>query len=803
VSAVFKSYLKIALRNLAKQKIYSIINIMSLAVGLAGAILILLFVQNELSYDRFHDNADNLYRVFVIWHAEDGSIERTFRGITMPMGPAMEEEFPEIRHSVRVSNDYATIRTEGKLFSEKVTQVDKSFFQAFSFPLIAGNPNSVFSQANALVLSENQARKYFGDANPIGRTLTLISGQDQGDFVVTGVSAQPPSNSTISFDILIDIESANGLNMNASWVDNWAGFAWQTYILVDGGSSADSILQKFPDFTKRHYAPFIEELRARKDWKGTKTPMSFGLQPLPRVHLDPYVTGSLNLNAVLILSGIGLIVLFIACINFINLSIGRASARSLEVGMRKVLGAVRRQLIRQFWGEFLVITGLAVIAGLVLAELLLPTFNRLSGRSLSLGEMLQPANFLGLLALFIIVGVASGSYPALVMSRFRPVEIFRGKLRIGGKNPLTKALVVVQFFLSVFLIIATIIMGRQIHFMLSTDPGFDKEGVVVISTQEPEAEAGNTVMKLFRERLSQQPNIVSVSGTSTRIGNVGLYPFKKDGREVDVYQNRVDFDFFKTMGIEVVQGRVFSPQFATDTDGVVVNEKLLKELEIEDPIGRPLKGYYIPLTIIGVVRDYIIEDFRHSIIPALHHIKPNWGISQMLVRISPQNIFGTLSVLERTWRDIQPNKPFLYSFLDETMEAMYNEEKRWGAIVGYSSGLAVLIACMGVFGLTSIAVSRRTKEIGIRKVLGATVPQIITILTREFIWLVGIANLIGWPVAYLAMRALLNNYYYRISLGIQYFLLAGVLSLSVALLTTTFLAVRAAVVNPVVSLRYE
>ncbi len=800
---MFNNYIKIALRSLAKQKIYSGINILGLAVGLAGAILILLFAQNELSYDRFHENADKLYRVFVIWHAEDGSIERTFRGVTMPMGPAMEENFPEIRHSIRVSNDYATVRIEGRLFNEKVTQVDKSFFQAFSFPLIAGNPTSVLSQPNAIVLSENQARKYFGDADPIGKNLILISGQEQGDFVVTGVSAQPPSNSTISFDILIDIESANRLNMNARWVDNWAGFGWQTYILVYGRSSVDSILQKLPDFTKQHYAPFIEELRVRKGWKGTESPISFGLQPITRVHLDPYVTGSLNLSAVFILSGIGLIVLFIACINFTNLAIGRASTRSLEVGMRKVLGAVRAQLIRQFWGEFLVITGIAVIAGLLLAEILLPTFNRLSGRSLSLGEMLQPANFLSLLALFIIVGIASGSYPALVMSRFRPVEIFRGKLRIGGKNPLTKTLVVVQFGLSVFLIIATIIMGRQIHYMLSADPGFQKEGVVVISTQEPEAEAGNTVMKRFRERLSQQPNIVSISGTSTRIGNVGVYPFKKDGREVDVYQNRVDYDFFKTMGIEVAQGRVFSPQFATDTDGVVVNEKLLKELEIENPIGQPLKDYYVPLTIIGVVRDYIIEDFRHSIIPALHHIKPNWGISQMLVRISPENISGTLSLLERTWKDIQPNKPFLYSFLDETMEAMYNEEKRWGAIVGYSSGLAVLIACMGVFGLTSIAVSRRTKEIGIRKVLGASVLQIINILTREFIWLVGIANLFGWPLAYLVMRTLLNNYYYRISLEIQYFLLAGVLSLSVALLTTSFLAVRAAVVNPVVSLRYE
>jgi putative ABC transport system permease protein len=547
----------------------------------------------------------------------------------------------------------------------------------------------------------------------------------------------------------------------------------------------------------------MERFRQRGSWKGEGHPISFGFQPISRVHLDPNVTGSLNLSAILILSGIALIVLIIACINFMNLSIGRASSRSLEVGMRKVLGAGRRQLINQFWGEFLIITGIAMVAGWVLAEILLPTFNRLSGRVLSLREIFQPANFLILLALFVVVGIASGSYPALIMSRFRPVEIFRGKLRIGGKNPMTKALVVVQFTLSVFLIIATIIMGRQIHFMLTADPGFDKEGVVGIQTQEPDAEAGNAILKIFREPLSQQPNIVSLSGTTGTLGMVATYPFKKDEREIDVYQNRVDYDFFKTMGIDVVQGRAFSPAFATDTDGVVVNERLIKELEIEDPIGKPLEGFYIPLTIIGVVKDYVFADFRNDILPALHHIKPTWRMRAILVRIAPQNIGETISLLERTWKDIQPNKPFLYSFLDEEMEEMYNEERRWGAIVGYSTGLAVVIACMGIFGLTSITVSRRTKEIGIRKVLGAKVVQIIHTLTKEFIWLVGIANIIGWPLAYLAMRSLLNNYFYRISLGVQYFLLAGILSFSVAVLTTAFLAVRAALADPIDSLRYE
>ena len=800
---MFKNYLKIAIRNLTKQKIYSVINILGLAVGLAGAILIFLFVRNELSYDRFHENAEDLYRVYVIHHAEDGSVDRTFRGVTMPMGPAMEEYFPEITHSIRVDSNYATIRAEGKLFSERVTQVDRSFFQAFSFPLITGNPTSVFSQGNSMVLTENHARKYFGNVNPIGKTLSVTYGQEKGDFVVTGVAEQPPSNSSITFDILIHIESGNRLQMNKMWQDNWSAFGWQTYVLLNNKNSVRSIMDKFTNFTSLYYTPYIEKVRSRQDWKGKGSPLSFELQPIANVHLDPYVKGSLNLSAIITLSGIALIVLVIACINFMNLSISRASIRSLEVGMRKVLGAGRRQLIHQFWGEFLVITGIAMTAGLVLAEVLLPVFNRLSGRILSLREIFQPTNFLILLALLIIVGIASGSYPALVMSGFRPVEILRGKLRIGGKRPLTRALVVVQFALSIFLIIATIIMGRQIHFMLTADPGFNKEGVVVISVQESEAKASNTTLKLFRERLSQQPNIVSISGTSTRIGNVGVYPFKKDGQEVEVYQNRVDYDFFKTMGIEVVQGRTFSPEIATDTDGVVVNEKLLKELGIEDPLGKPLKGYYMPLTIIGVVKDYVFDDFRNSILPALHHNKPTSRISQVLVRISPQNISGTLSLLEKTWKEIQPDKPFLYSFLDDMMEAMYNEEKRWGAIVGYSSALAVIIACMGIFGLTSIAVNRRTKEIGIRKVLGASVPQIIDILIREFIWLVGIANIISWPLAYFAMKMLLDNYYYRISLAPQYFILAGVLSLLIAVLTTIFLALKAAVSNPVESIRYE
>ena len=800
---MFKNYIKIAWRILTKHKIYSAINILGLAVGLAGAILTFLFVQNELSYDRFHENKDNIYRIYTNWHAEDGGIERTFQGVVMPMGPAVEESFPEVTHSTRLSPARVTVKTAENLYNERILMVDKNFFEVFSFPLISGLASSVFSQENSLVLSEEHAQKYFGIDNPVGQTLTLISGQDMGDFVVAGVTKQPPNNSSINFNVIIDIESANRLNLNEMWLNNWEAFGWQNYVLLQNGTSTDNLIPKFEGFISQHFASFIGIYKNRRGWNGEGSPISFSFQPLTRVHLDPNVNGSLNLMAIFILVGIAVIILFIACINFMNLSIGRASTRSREVGVRKVLGANHKQLKRQFWGEYFIITGISMMTGLVLTEILLPIFNRLSNKSLTLKAAFQPLNLLILVALFFIVGFFSGSYPALVMSRFRPVESLKGKMKFGGNNVLTRSLVVIQFALSVFLIIATIVMGRQINFMLTADPGYNKDGVVIISAQEPDAEASNTFLKLYRDRLSQESNVVSVSGMAGGIGDVAVYPFNKEGREIEVYQNRVDYDYFKTMEIAVTMGRTFSPEYPTDVEGVVVNEKLLKELEITDPIGKPLEGYSVPLTIIGVVKDYINQDFRLDILPAIHFIRPTWRIRSIIVRITPRNLSETLLMLEKNWNEIQPNKPFIYSFLDETFQELYEEERRWGAIVTSSSVLAILIACMGIFGLTSITVNRRTKEIGIRKVLGANVPQVIHTITKEFIILVGLANIIGWPVAFFAMRALLNNYYFRVSLGIQYFLLVGVLSISIALLTTAFLALRAAMANPVDTLRCE
>jgi len=800
---MFKNNIKIAWRILTKHKIYSAINILGLAVGLAGGILTFLFVQNELSYDRFHQNSDNIYRIYTNWLEEDGSIESSFSGVVMPMGPVLEESFPEITHSVRLAPARVTVKIAENLSNERILMVDKNFFEVFSFPLLAGLKSSVFSQENAVILSEHYAQKYFGTDNPLGQTMTIISGQESEDFVVSGVAKQPPINSSINFTMLIDIESANRLNLNKMWLNNWSGFGWQNYVVLQNGISPESILPRFDSFIPQNFASFIDLNKKRSGWKGDGFPLSFSFQPLTRVHLDPNVSGSLNLKAIFILGAIAVIILFIACINFMNLSIGRASTRSREVGVRKVLGANHKQLKRQFWGEFFIITGISMMTGLLLTELLLPIFNRLSNKNLTLATAFQPLNLLILLTLFFFVGIVSGSYPALVMSRFSPVESLKGKMKIGGKNALTRSLVVVQFSLSVFLIIATIVMGRQINFMLTSDPGFNTDGVISISAQEPDAEASNTLLKLFRDRLSQESNVVSVSGTGNDIGDVAVYPVEKDGQEIFVSQGRVDYDYFKTMEIDVTMGRTFSPEYATDVESVVVNEKFIKTFEITDPIGKPLEGYSVPLTIIGVVEDYINQDFRREILPGILFMRPSWRIRNLIVRVTPQNLSDTLKIMEKNWNQIQPNKPFIYSFLDEDFKNLYAEEKRWGAIVTSSSVLAILIACMGIFALTSINVNRRTKEIGIRKVLGANVLQIIQTLTKEFVFLVGLANIIGWPIAFFTMRTVLNNYHFRISLGVSYFLLAGVLSLSVALMTSAFLAVRAAMANPVDTLHCE
>ncbi|MFC1724186.1 ABC transporter permease [candidate division KSB1 bacterium] len=796
---MFKNYLKIALRNIKKHKVYSFINISGIAIGLACVILLSLFVENEITYDSFHKNKDRMYKVYAGINKKDGSLDWNLRSMFVPNAPAMKEFFSEIQYITRMKDWEFTVQYNEKLFNESITLVDKPFFEMFTFPLIQGDPQTVLAQQNSIVLTHELAKKYFGNENPVGKTLTLILGDYSNDYCVTGISEKPPSNSTVKFQMAADIECLRQFG-ESSYLENWNMFAIPNYVVLKNKELYNNVIEKFPAFEKQYYSSLI----GRWAEKRGPDPISFGLQKMNEVHLDNGVTGSPQMDTILILTGIALTILIIACINFINLSISMSSLRSIEIGIRKVFGADRKQLVRQFWSESVIITFIAMTAGIFIACLLLPSFSRFSEKELNIDNLLNINNILILLILTIVIGVISGSYPAFIMSGFKSVTILKGKLKLGGKNYFTRLMVVIQFSLSVFLIVSTIVMGEQIKYLLNMDLGFNKEGVVTIDVQERNPASSDMVFTRFKDKLNSYDSIINISASSSPFGLpywTGFY--NKEGIEFDYYFSKVEYDIFKTMNIDIVEGRSFSKDYSTDITSVIINQKFANKIGLENPVGKQLDIFDTKLTIIGIVKDFKIGNLEYEIYPALFHMLNTSSLNNIMVRISTQNLPEKIELMRKTWKDIKPDKPFIYSFLDDKIKAQYDNEKRWGAIIRYSAGFAVLIACMGIFGLTSLTINRKVKEIGIRKVLGAKFHQIIKFMLKEFILMAAISNIIAWPAAYYALDKYLENYFYKISLDPQYFILSAALSIIIVTGTIIYLVAKAASANPVDSLRNE
>ncbi|MCP4724720.1 MAG: FtsX-like permease family protein [bacterium] len=809
--AMIKNYIKIAFRNLVKQKVISYINILGLSIGLACSLLIYLYVEDELSFDKFHEKGDSIYRIAKMEYNKNNEIEFQSASLPAVMSEPFLEYFPEVETLTRWTGSSCVVASGEKMFPEEVRMADKSFFEIFSFPLISGDPAVVLSQDNMVVISQSYAEKYFGDEDPVGKTLIMTFGQIQREYIVSGISENCPSNSTLEFDIVISIQ-----NLVWAWypeaLTSWGDFSIPFYLHLKPGVEPGQLENRFEAFIEHSFESEIERWRSRGFWEGKGHPFAFRLQNIKDVHLEHEVVGSSDPKYSMILAGIALIVLVIATINFMNLSVGRSSLRSKEIGIRKVMGAGRKQLVRQFWSESLIITFISMLIGLLIAWLVIPTFNDLSGKILTMGSFFQTRNIGALIFLILLVGIIAGSYPAILMARFRPVEILRGKLKFGGRNILTKSLVVLQFSLAVILVISTIVLSGQLNYLLSMDLGYDREGLIVARIQEIEDDESVKVVDQFRQRLQQSSNIINVSGTSVSFGRgLSSYPLDIDGKEIILHQFRIEYDYLKTIGVNVIQGRDFSRQFATDTLSVIVNKKFVEVMGKDDVLGKTIgevtgvssKFYPHKLRIIGVVDNYNVTTLTREINPVILMMEPGWRMSFMLVRISTENITETIDMLRNTWKEIKPDKPFDYRFHDEDIESQYNDEKRWSAIIQYSSIMAVLIACMGIFGLTSISINRRIKEIGLRKVLGADLKQIIKLVTGEFILLVILANLIAMPISLKVMDAVLSGYHYRISIGIQYFLFAGFLTVFVALITIVYLSVKAALTNPADSLRCE
>lgn len=815
-----KNELKIAIRFLLKFKIYSLINILSLAVGLACCILILLFVQHEWSYDRFHGKGDRLYRLITARKAPDGSVRKVAIH-PYPMRDALLQDFPDIEHAARFTNEpRAIVRYGEHVFGEQIWFSDPDALQMFTFPLIAGNPATALQNPDGLVISQSIAQKYFGDQNPLGATLTIRMREQDFPFVVTGVMADIPDNSSIRFDFLAPMSGYPGIK-SPHFAANWNSSQTLLYLALAEEASAAELESKLPALVDKHLSERIASSRRDGSLSDDNDAWQLRLQPITAIHSNPEVRWGMqptgNPTNSYILIAIALLVLAIACINFTSLAIGRSAARAREVGVRKVLGASRLRLIRQFWGEALLLTLIALLLGIGLAELFLPTFNNLVGKELSLFSAGMWQTWLGLLALLPLVGLLAGSYPALVLSGFQPVQALKNlpflqNAHAGARNRLRQGLVVVQYTLSVLFIIATLVMYEQLRFIDSKDLGFDSDAVLAIRAYSRDQESIQ-VLDRFRTALQAHPQVLQVSGCTISFGQGwSRQRWISEGRPRDVYDFRVDPNFAATMGLRLLEGRFFSQQFPSDiTDAVVVNEALVREFGWQEPIvGRRLDGWGENVTgagpdpvIIGVVKDYHFSSLHEAIQPAVLHLTPDWPIIHILVRIDPQDIAGAIALLKQTWQQVHPQAPFEYRFVDEDINRQYLAEQRWSQILLYSAVFAIMIASMGLFGLALLNIRQRTKEIGIRKILGATVTNVIALLSRSFIKMVLLANLVAWPLAWWVMNQWLQNFAYRIEIGWWVFALGGGLALVIALVTVSAQAIRAATANPVDSLRYE
>ena len=817
------NYAKIALRSLLKNKVYSLINVVGLSIGTAFCILTFLFVRQEWTYDQFHQHADHIYRVYVQVDGPDGERVRMADYMPMALGPALEEGVPEIARTVRLaagrSAEYKDRRVRVEYgehkFDEKMLLVDPVFLQIFSFPLQHGDPETALSSAHSVVLSAATARRYFGDQDPVGKRLAVGPSWRGGrfeDFTVAGVFAPLPDNSSIRFDLVFPYENAPFLINREP--DEWRP-SCNVYVQLEEGAQPTAVEERIASVAKEHMLqPGMDE-----------DALQFFLQPLDELHTDTGMATWIGhgLRAAsdpfysYILSGITGLVLLIACINFANLAIGRAAVRGKEIGVRKVVGASRRQLACQFGGEALLLSFASLGLGVALAEISLSLFNAVTLRNLVL-DYTRLSTLFAFLCLGGAVALLAGSYPTLMLANFHPVQVLRGRLQLGGTSRFGRALVVVQFVFSVLLVISAVVMRQQMRLLHEKDLGYNQEQVVVVSTSALPEFAG--LQGKLKDSYLQHSKVVAVTtvrhAIMDEIWNSAKPVKRPDGGEVGVRQFFVDYDFLETLEMQLVEGRDFSAEFGADRAGaMVVNQALVEVMGWEEPVGQTVE-FTDPKsarlqksdgigTVIGVVRDFHFFSLHRQVQPAALLLNSSIGNESklVLVRIRPEGVRETLAFLNQQWRQIAPDADFRFSFLDQDIERYYREEERWERIVSYAALLAVFVACLGALGLTALAVHQRTKEIGIRKVLGATVPSVVALLSGQFIRLVGLANLIAWPVVYFAMGRWLEGFAYRIELGIELFLAGGAMTLVVVLATVSAQAVKAALTNPVEALRYE
>jgi putative ABC transport system permease protein len=813
-------YIKIAIRNLSKQKILAFINVFGLSVGIACFSLFLLYAINEFSYDRFHKNGQDIYRV-VQWFSGDKDREPGGEASSnTPVGPAMKAEIPGVEDFARFQSGWGEhfVKIDNRVNRSPLSFADAQILKIFSFKLIAGNANEALKDPHSLVLTREKAMQLFGKTNVVGKRID-IKMDDHSDpfegFTVGAVVENIPVNSTIQFEMLGNFDYILNTPDGKESAGNWhMTIGIDTYIKMRKGSHLANEQRQLAEFRHKYYSDEEVFMRKAGRWDGkTPFPFSFRLQPLREMHtsvnIDAGAPGSTtNPKNLWILISIAGGILLIACINFTTLAIGRSAGRAKEVGIRKVIGSGRNKLIYQFLTESVLLSILSGALGLILANTLLPFFNHLCGKNLSFSISQFPELIWILAGLVLLVGILAGTYPALVLSGFKPVEVLKSRIRLGGSNYFTKSLVTFQFAISIGLIISTLIIFGQLHFLRSKNLGLTKENVLVINAGGVDTKK---IYPLFRQALQSQRQIIGVAGASIGLGEGqgqmgGGYTFKD--KNFGVIEYPVDQYYLKTLDMHLITGRNFDLSVANDTAGaIIINEAMAKTIlgtTSEKAIGQQITGRGNNMkTIIGVIKDFNFESLNREVRPQLFTMPAYFAPVKIFVRFSPGDPADAIAVLQKTWKNIVPDLPFESSFLDEDLNRFYKSEEKWSCIVGWAGGISISLACLGLFGLAALAALNRTKEIGIRKVLGASVIALVRLLSRDFLKLVLIAIVIASPVAWYFMNKWLLDYPYRINIGWWVFAITGSIALLIAFLTISFQAVKVAIANPVTSLRTE
>jgi putative ABC transport system permease protein len=801
---MFIHSLKITLRHLRKRKGISLINIAGLIIGVVGFILIALFVQDELSYDRYHEKADRIYRVNV--RAVANNTEFYGAAACTPMAEALVREFPEVEASTRLHRfGVPLVRYKDKVISEeRFWSADPTFFDVFSAPFLKGDPKTALTEPYSVVLTRSTAEKYFGSENPIGKTLNT---DRRRDWLVTGVVEDVPRTSHFHYDFLGSMNTFE-YSRNQNWISNND----YTYFVLKEGVSHREFEEKMQSLIQKYVYPQVkgalgvtpEEFIAGGGF------FAYYIQPLTDIHLRSHLQHEIEANSdisyVYIFSAIALVILLISCINFINLSTAQSATRAREVGVRKTVGSTTTELKGQFVFEAVFLSVLAVVLALPLIELLLPVFNNLTGKDLQIPYLTNVLTLPFLLGLGLAVGLLAGVYPAFYLSSFHPVSVLKGESSgKGGKSWMRNALVIFQFAVSVVLIIGTFVVYKQLRYIQNRNLGFSRDQIVIIHKVDDLGKQFGA----FKQELLSSPAIASASNTSELMGasfGDGLYvpANRTEDQKQLIWRMWADPDFLATYKIELAAGSFFPAETQYESRVIVLNEAAAKILSLENPVGQLLIEDGESYAIIGVVKDFHFESLHHPIKPFLIHPFGRDGGGQYLsVRIATADVRKTLSLIEQTWKKYAGSQAFEYEFFDEHFARVYLSEQKTGRIFMVFSLLAVFIACLGLLGLTAFITEQRTKEIGIRKVLGASAPQVLLLLTRQFALLILIANLIAWPLAYWITKNWLQDFAYRTSLTAWVFVLSAGLALVVALLTVSFQSIRAALANPVDSLRYE